>query len=675
MNYSDDQQKKTKIRYLSLLFLAVFLSTLFISCITGYAGDSISSTSREVDNEGSSPYQGYTLFNPQGSKTTYLIDNGGEIVHSWESDYRTGSSVYLLENGNLLRSATLRGEFGSAGGAGRIEEFTWKGELVWSFEYCNDKVLFHHDMEPLPNGNILLIAWERIDAEDALAAGRDPKLMPDSEEDKTLWMDHLIEVNREGEIVWEWHISDHLVQDFDADKDNYGVVADHPELININYIGNNRVSNDWNHVNAVDYNPELDQVMISVRNFSEIWVIDHSTTTAEAASEKGNILYRWGNPAAYDRGDESDQQLFGQHDAKWITEVLPGAGNILVFNNGDNSRPYSSVEDFTPPLNDNGEYELTESAYGPEAPVWHYQAPETGDFYSNHISGAQRLPNGNTLICSGGDAMIFEVTIEGEIVWEYHNPYEVTSPKGETKNSIFRAEKYSPDYEGLSRLNNTSNPVPALKPYEVTINGIKFKVTQPMYGWNELPDEVRYEREPVRSFTNSAGETHWYEVVYVPSMNLNWYQNAYLAQEAGGYIACITTEEENAFVFSLVTDEKYWWAFPEDGGHYGIKIGPNLGGYQPEGSVEPAGGWSWLSGEPWEYSNWARNLDDGVIDKDPRDNSQPNDSANGQPVMGFGELNVPVPTWGDYTGEKTTPRGDVRGAYAFIIEYENNPTK
>ncbi|MDC7222019.1 MAG: aryl-sulfate sulfotransferase [Spirochaetales bacterium] len=396
-------------------------------------------------------YEGYTLFNPQGNNTTYLINNAGEVLHTWKSKYRTGDSVYLLENGNLLRTATLKAEFGAAGGAGRIEELSWEGEIVWSFEYSDDKVHFHHDIEVLPNGNILVIAWERVTPEEAISAGRDPKLIP-AEDEGQLWMDHLIEVNKAGEIVWEWHVSDHLIQDVDSSKDNYGVVADHPELININYLGYNRVSNDWNHVNAVDYNPELDQILISVRDFGEIWIIDHNTTTEEAAGDKGDLLYRWGNPATYDRGDGSDQQFFGQHDAKWITDDLSGAGNIMVFNNGDRNRPYSSVDEITPPLKSDGSYDLGSGAYDPTELTWHYEAPVTSDFYSDHISGAQRLPNGNTMICAGAEGRFFEVTAAGEIVWDIMNPIETKSPKGGTKTSVFRAEKYAPDYPGLARL-------------------------------------------------------------------------------------------------------------------------------------------------------------------------------------------------------------------------------
>ncbi|MCG7587947.1 hypothetical protein, partial [Photobacterium sp. OFAV2-7] len=194
--------------------------------------------------------------------------------------------------------------------------------------------------------------------------------------------------------------------------------------------------------------------------------------------------------------------------------------------------------------------------------------------------------------------------------------------------------------------------------------------------------DVKYQKLPVKSFTNTNGDTHYYQVVYLPSGNLNWFQAAYLADAAGGYLASITSEEENSFVFEMVNDQKYFWTFPSGVGpmeHYGISIGPFLGGYQPEGSVEPAGGWSWLSGEEWDYDNWAKNLDDGVIDKDPRPNDQPNNSGHsgGQRVMGFGEMNLPVPTWGDYMDDVGTYGIDKTPgrSYGFIIEYNSRPVQ
>ncbi len=379
----------------------------------------------------SGAYEGYTLFSPLTSNTTYLIDNEGGRVHTWESSYSPGNAVYLLESGHLLRTANDRSSHFDVGGAGGlVEEYTWDGELVWSFAYSTDAYRLHHDIEVLPNGNILMIAWEYKSAAEAIAAGRDPNLIP---QEQALWVDHLIEVDpNTNAIVWEWHIWDHLVQDHDPNKPNYGVVADHPDRIDLNYVPG-RVEADWNHINSVDYNPELDQILLSVHSFNEIWIIEHTS---------GDLVYRWGNPQAY--GGAGAQQLYAQHDAQWIPSGLPGEGNILIFNNGSRqTRAYSSVDEITPPLDDAGSY----VGYGPDIPVWSYMDPAA--FYGENISGAQRLPNGNTLICEGPSGRFFEVTAAGEIVWEYINPAASQTPQG-TQNSVFRAERYATDFPGLA---------------------------------------------------------------------------------------------------------------------------------------------------------------------------------------------------------------------------------
>lgn len=421
-------------------------------------------------------FEGYTLFAPLNSTTTYLIDINGNLVHSWESNYKPGNSVYLLENGHLLRTGTVENNVISGGGAGgRIQEFNWEGNLVWDFNYSNDIHLQHHDVEYLPNGNVLLVAWEYKTKAEAILAGRNPNLIKEN----CLWPDCIIEIEPNGttggNVVWEWHIWDHLIQEFNPAKENYGVVADQPELLNINYLhcGNPGCSGaDWNHVNSVDYNAELDQIIISSHEMSEIYVIDHSTTTAEAAGHTGgnygkggDFLYRWGNPQVYQAGSASDQKLFKQHDAQWIESGLPGAGNILIFNNGQ-GRPggdYSSIDEIEPRIDENGNYEFaTGTAYSPSEQSWIYTATPESEFYSSFISGAHRLPNGNTVICSGANGRFFEVTEDKQIVWEYINPvlstYGILTqgepvPVGKNnsgQNNVFRCYRYAPDYHGFA---------------------------------------------------------------------------------------------------------------------------------------------------------------------------------------------------------------------------------
>lgn len=414
---------------------------------------------------------GYTLFAPLGSTTTYLIDLDGRIVNTWESAYRPGDAVYLLENGDLLRTGNVGGQpgtFGVAGGSGGIiERYDWEGNLLWKHEHVNAHIRQHHDAIELPNGNVLLIAWELIDSNVAVQFGRDPSLIPPA----GLWSDYLMEIKPIGdfnvEVVWEWHAVDHLVQDFDDSKPFYGVVADHPEKISANYL-HGRLNSDWFHVNGIDYNEELDQIVLSVPTFNEIWVIDHSTTSQQAegssggnSGKGGDLLYRWGNPEAYNAGRPADQKLFFQHNPTWIPEGYPGAGNILIYNNGQN-RPdgdYSSVVEIAPPVNEQGAYTLVAgSAYGPAQAVWEYTAPNPEDFYSQNISGAGRLQNGNTLICEGASGHFFEVTSSGEVVWEYINPVTMRGVleqgqvpgTGQNGNTVFRAERYALTYSGFA---------------------------------------------------------------------------------------------------------------------------------------------------------------------------------------------------------------------------------
>jgi hypothetical protein len=337
----------------------------------------------------------------------------------------------------------------------------------------------HHDIHPMPNGNVLMIAWELKTYAQSIAAGRRPDML----EDSVLWPDYIVEVNQATDsIVWHWHMWDHIIQDYDSTKPNYGIVGDHPELIDLNQGERMAI---WSHVNSIDYNADLDQIMLSARGYSEAWVIDHSTTNEEAAGHTGgrggrggDLLYRWGNPQVYDRGNANDQRLYSQHDAHWIEKGLPGAGNILVFNNG-NGRPggqYSSVDEFVPPVDSLGHYYLPPGRplpllntrmlpapgspfsiqYGPTQQLWVYR----GDFYSEAISGAQRLPNGNTLVDDGVHGIFSEVTPDTEIVWLYVNPVINTGPmwqgdsipldiRGHRYNAVFKLHRYAPDYPGL----------------------------------------------------------------------------------------------------------------------------------------------------------------------------------------------------------------------------------
>jgi hypothetical protein len=181
---------------------------------------------------------------------------------------------------------------------------------------------------------------------------------------------------------------------------------------------------------------------------------------------------------------------------------------------------------------------------------------------------------------------------------------------------------------------------------------------------------IPFERLQPVAYTLPDGKTHWYEVVYLPQGGINWVQAKSLSEQAGGYLVTFHSREENDFVFSLIKDQKFW--FKWDGTHNYVMNGPLLGAYQPYGSSEPRGGWKWVSGEPWTYANWAYDGQPG--DRDPRPSTQPNDSQGNSNIAAFGEVNDPVPTWGDFPHQFSTLNSPHDGkSYGFIIEYNNEP--
>jgi hypothetical protein len=427
---------------------------------------------------------GYTLISPFSSKSTFLIDADGNVVHQWASRYNPGLSPYLLPNGNLLRGIQVgvESQFEGGGISGGLQEFSWDGKLLWEFHLASDLHYHHHDIEPLPNGNILMISWESRTKQEVLDAGRRPEYASE----KGLWPDAILEIEPlrpyGARVVWQWHVWDHLIQDTDPQLPNFGIVRDHPERVDINVDiprvddaqgaakkseqqqdeeRRRRERTDWLHFNGVDYNAELDQIVVSSHSLSEIWIIDHSTTTQEAAGSSGgraghggDLLYRWGNPQNYRTGTAQDQRLFHQHDPQWIPAGFPSAGNITVFNNGadrSGGENYSTVVEIETPRESDGTYKRENGKpFLPLDPSWEYNPKKEERFFASFISGAHRLANGNTLICSGPDGRVFEVLPGGKIVWEFLNPFATpTNTRNDRLYSLFRATRIPPDHLAL----------------------------------------------------------------------------------------------------------------------------------------------------------------------------------------------------------------------------------
>lgn len=403
---------------------------------------------------------GYVLFTPTRGKNTYLINSNGEIVQQWTSENKVFYAE-LLPNGRLLRALMMtpvNNEFAAGTGRlGRIEMISPNGNIEWSFEINTQDEFMHHDFEYIEStGNILVETWKYYTKEEAIQAGK-------TNATTALWSSKIVEISpTTNSIVWEWDAWNHLVQNTNISGENYGIIADNPQLIDINY---NTSNGDFLHINSIDYNENLDQIVFSSRDLSEFYIIDHSTTTQEASTHNGgnsgkggDILYRWGNPQVYDMGNEDDQKLFLQHDVNWINNEYTNGGMLMIFNNQAGNfynQNYSSINILNPNETiGNSSYILTNGTYTPNNFEWAYTAENPTDLYASFVSGARRLANGNTFITSGANGTMYEIDENETIVWKYISPVSIDNvfAQYETPNNnvIFKSIKYLVGYSGLS---------------------------------------------------------------------------------------------------------------------------------------------------------------------------------------------------------------------------------
>ncbi|MFT5858084.1 MAG: hypothetical protein ACI865_000168 [Flavobacteriaceae bacterium] len=370
-------------------------------------------------------FDGYALYNLQNQNTTYLIDKDGNIAHSWSCSDACNYTVLLRDNGNIVRGAVhSSNQLGGAAVGGKVQEIDPTGTVVWEYIYSDADHCSHHDITLLPNGNVILTAWEVKTSAECTQAGIDS---PATEQ----WPTHFVELEPSGAtatIVWEWHMFDHLIQDHDASKDNYGVVANNPQLMDANLLtvgggggGPGGGGYDWFHVNGVDHNADLDQLVFSSRFTSEIYIIDHSTTTAEAASHAGgnsgmggDFLYRWGNPSNY--GATGSQTIAeAVHDPRWIEDDgRPNGGFIQFFNNGGGSGGSSVVDAIEAPES-GWIYTMSGSSYEPSTYGWRHECLTSSSGQSAH----NRMSNGNTFVNVSGEYM-YEVDAADNLVWQYN---------------------------------------------------------------------------------------------------------------------------------------------------------------------------------------------------------------------------------------------------------------
>ncbi len=443
-------------------------------------------------------FNGYTFVKPARVAGVYLIDMSGDVVHYWPEL----TDAYLLEDGTL---------FGETRDADFVH-VDWDGNVLWEYSEPRENYHPHHDGIRIYNTAIgeyttLYIANRDMSHDEVIALGADPH---GAERFDDVQMDTIVEVNRNGDVIWEWRFKDHLVQDASPGKNNYvgngKSIADYPGRLDINW---GVPSIDYLHSNGMDYSPELGHVAISSNRLFEIYIIDHDGTFVAgdpeqslylAASEAGDFLYRFGNPANYGHGEypyyskkewfmlpySGHRQIGGNHDIQWIKEGLPGAGNLLLFNNGmsvpraqRDRDAQSEVLEINPYLDangvDKGHYVNPPEAgytYIPETDAAGRHPPVTRlvskqivaahrpleGFVSYHSSGVQRLPNGNALVGLARPGRLVEMTPDDEVVWEYINPVTpddgiVTTVITSEQTNIFGGwspYRYPPDYPGLA---------------------------------------------------------------------------------------------------------------------------------------------------------------------------------------------------------------------------------
>lgn len=355
-------------------------------------------------------YDGLILINNAAANSVYLMNKNGNVLFDWPlNGKRLGNDMFLLPDGNLLSMVEAEDpkiEIGGFGGS--LQLLDKAGETIWGFDYSSDDYILHHDAEMLPNGNVLVMVWERKSMEEAQEAG--------SNLSTEVFPEGIIEYDPVAEvIVWEWYAWDHLIQDHDETKTNYGVVAEHPERVDLNYVP--QEEGDIMHANGIAYDPEKDLIYLSVNFYHEVWVIDHSTTPQEASSttggtynKGGDLVYRFGNPEAYDN-PMGERLFYNNH----YPNLLNGddTGKMLIFTNG-NGMDQSTVYELVLPET----FSLLPDTNNEPVVNWSFTHP---DLYSPKVSGAVKLPNGNVLITEG-DYGVWEVTQGGEVVWKFHAP-------------------------------------------------------------------------------------------------------------------------------------------------------------------------------------------------------------------------------------------------------------
>ncbi|MBA3680800.1 MAG: aryl-sulfate sulfotransferase [Bacteroidetes bacterium] len=359
-------------------------------------------------------WNGLTLYSNSGSSIGYLIDTNNTVVKTWNfTGGGTGYSTHLAPGGDLYRTVSISTSLIGGGMTGKIQRWSYAGVLLWDYTYSSTTYCMHHDHCVLPNGNVLIISYDVKSAATVTANGGTNNII--------VWAEKILELQPTGlntaNIVWQWNVWDHLVQNVNSNLANYQTsIVNNPQLLNINYAS----QKDWMHMNGIDYNPILDQIVVSSHNLNEWYIIDHSTTTAQAATHSGgnagkggDFLYRWGNPFAYQAAGSTILNV--THDSHWIPEGSPNAGYLVGINNKGQISPSTKtcVDQILSPRT-NYNYTINAgSAYTPAS----YLNRHLSSGYTSNMGSSDQFPNGNQMICLATAGTIYEINSAGTVVW------------------------------------------------------------------------------------------------------------------------------------------------------------------------------------------------------------------------------------------------------------------
>lgn len=391
---------------------------------------------------------GYTVLSPLGEPAAVVIDMNGNVVKRWEGFVNSaGGPVRVLPGGQVVAAV---GSNPPKQESLALEQRDFDGNLVWRIDH-NEQIVTgsgetipslrqHHDWQrdDFPAGYYSPDASPALEGANTLVLTHTTHRVPAVTGNRDLEDDRILEVEWDGSIAWEWTASDHIdefrfseaARDSIAAAPGFGQVYDWFHINSATYVGPNR------HFDAGDERFAPENVIISSRQSSIVAII----------ARDGSVVWQIGPD--FDRSPEEQRirQIIGQHHAHMIPRGLPGAGNIMIFDNGGSSG-YGSPSPIA--ANGSGIYARATSRIIEIDPVamelvWSYSGP---GFFSTNISSAQRLPNGNTLITEGAGGRLFEVTTEGDIVWEYMHPV-FSGARG--SNAVYRG--YRIPYEWIPQL-------------------------------------------------------------------------------------------------------------------------------------------------------------------------------------------------------------------------------